>query len=216
MENLKLVAFVAASSWLVGCIGTGTGDAKDDTGGTDTDSGSMTDDTDDTDMPVAGPPAWDTTGWANGFKDALELACTGDGSTGTVNVILRTENWGNPPIELYFAGTRFTAGGAYDEDHTLDETDQSATSDGYSVFERELSTKAVPNTPDVSTLFRCDAFDPDSTNYDVTVAAVVSDSSGAYADCIVFGQNPDALLNKSIAGLSYPSWLTSSCHNGNM
>lgn len=212
MDIFKTFAIIAASSWLVGCIGTGTGDDKD-TGGADTDSGDTTT-PDDTDEPMAGPPTWDTTGWTGGWQDAVQLTC--NDATGTVLIQLRTANWGYPPVELYLAGTRFTSGGAYDEEHTMEETDRSDGAAGYSIFERELTANDVPNTPDSTTLFRCDAFENGGDNFDVTLAAGVSDSTGTIVDCIVFGHDPDAVINGTIAGLSVPSWVTSSCQNGNM
>lgn len=214
MEILKSWAIVAASLSLVACIDTGGNGEKDDTGA-DTDSAAG-DDTDETDEPVAGPPEWDMSQWTNGWQSAVQLSCSGDGE-GSVLIQLRTTNWGYPPVELYLAGTRFTAGGAYDEAHTMDETDQSAGANGYTVFERELTAKAsFPNTPDTNTVFRCDAFENGGDNFDVTIAAAVRDSADAISDCIVFGHNPDALIDGTIAGLTVPSWVTDSCQNGNM
>jgi hypothetical protein len=211
MDIFKTFAIIAASSWLVGCIGTGTGDNKD-TGGADTDSGdTTTPDTDDTDEPMAGPPTWDITGWTGGWQDAVMLTC--NEAEGTVLIQLRTTNWGYPPARLYLAGTRFP--GTYDEEHTMEETDRSDSAAGYSIFERQLTANDVPNTPDSTTLFRCDAFEDGGDNFDVTIAAGVSDSTGTIVDCIVFGQNPDAIIGGA-AGFTIPSWVDSSCQNGNM
>ena len=148
MDIFKTFAIIAASSWLVGCIGTGTGDAKD-TGGSDTDSGDTVEtDTEDTDEPMAGPPTWDTTDWTGGWQDAVQITC--NDAEGTVLIQLRTANWGYPPVELYLAGTEFTSGGAYDEEHTMDETDRSDSAAGYSIFERELTAGAAfPNTAEI-------------------------------------------------------------------
>lgn len=208
MKTFHIAALFSAASLLA--IGTACDGGKD--GGTcdtaagpcDTDSGLVVDDTDDT-TDVGGPPTFDTTAWTS-LADAIMI----DAGTGEVTIQVRTVDWGYTP-ELYIADSRFTKD--YDELHTMLETDRSDSSAGFSIFERTLSTGAAyPGEADVSSVF--DAADFDSTNaadFSVGIAVAVYDVDGNISDCIVFGYDPQVLLDGDLSGtaVSIPSWLNS-------
>lgn len=213
MKTFHIAALFGAASLLA--IGTACDGGKDggtdcETGTdctTDTDSGLVVDDTDTTD--VGGPPTFDISAWTS-LADPIMV----DAGAGTVTIQVRTTNWGYTP-ELYIADSRFTKD--YDELHTMTETDASDTSSGYSIFERTLSTGAAyPGEADVSTVFEANDFDSTgAANFSVGIAVAVKDIDGNIADCIVFGYDPQVLLDGDLSGaaVSIPSWLNATdCH----
>lgn len=214
MKTFHIAALFGAASLLAigtACDGGKDGNTDCETGTdctTDTDSGLVVDDTDTTD--VGGPPTFDTTAWTS-LADAIMV----DAGAGEVTIQVRTTNWGYTP-ELYIADSRFTKD--YDELHTMIETDRSDTSSGFSIFERTLSTGAAfaSAEADVNSVF--ESADFDSTNgadFSVGVAVAVYDIDGNIADCIVFGYDPQVLLDGDLSGaaVSIPSWLNATdCH----
>lgn len=215
MKTLNTTLWLSALLSASAC-GLGPGTDDDETG---LETGEETDDTDETDdtTPVDVTPEWNEDAWANGPSDFVD--CSG----GSVTFSAETKNWGFD-VALYMSMTRFYGEyAAWEENHTLDEESASANNDGegYSVFERTLSTDAAldDQTGDVSTLFGCADLDPSNTeNAQVSYALAVwgeddDSSSDDPADCIVFGQDPQELLDNGYTGgtgdgadRTLPSW----------
>lgn len=208
MKTISLSLAIAATTLFLGACADGTETDGNETGD---ETGSETEtDTEETDVEDV-TPMWDTTSWSN-WGDGVEVNCTGDGTTGTTNIVLRTDNWGYNAV-IYIADTRY--GRDYDEEHTLEQTDLSADDpSGYTVWERELTNKTIPSVPDQSTLFDCWDFDQaDSDERSVSIAAAVYDVDDNLTDCIVFGQDPQQILDGNISGgtVSIPSWISDDC-----
>lgn len=81
--------------------------------------------------------------------------------------------------------------------------------DEFGVVAGSLATGAMPSTAEegVSTPFTCEAFE----GGDLTWAVMVKALSGEAADCVVFGLDPDAVMNGTILGTHPPAFDTSTC-----
>jgi hypothetical protein len=208
MKLAHLLALTMPLALLACTDGNGT-DNKDTDTDADSDTEVMDTDTMDTDVPDPPELAWDISGWTGGYADAIN--CADD----NLLLQLRTQRWGYD-AEVYLGDTRFDPPWQ-EAGHLMTETDTSGSDydvmtgvAGYSVFELDLDNVDTIGEvmPGETTLFGCDDLDPAETNFSITYAAVVYDSGGAVADCIVFGHDADGLIAGTVAGLTPPSWLT--------
>ncbi|MBX2803762.1 MAG: hypothetical protein KTR31_39165 [Myxococcales bacterium] len=97
----------------------------------------------------------------------------------------------------------------FSDEHSLAVVDSDAECGTFTDLERELSTGIVNFETDVSTLFRCDESaggDPYHHNAVVmTYAFRAYDSTGAFADCVIAGENPTALRDGTIKRVNEPA-----------
>jgi hypothetical protein len=182
-----------------------------DLGGKDNETGGG--ETGETDTDNVTPEAL---AWADSVDLASFVSCDG----GTVTFSAETTRWGGD-VELYLSQTAYFGDArGWDENHTMEEVDHSSSEDGYSKYERTLTTGATldDQTEDVSTLWKCSGdsaiINPDNARFEVTFAVAVwgpdEGTSGAPADCLVLGQDPDYLLTDPSANdqPNVPGWLT--------
>lgn len=221
MKFTHLAFLVGTAVLATACTDTGGKTCDTATGVCDTDLD--TDPVTDTDV-VDVSPTFNTAAWTNGWSDFVDCS-----ASGKVTFSAETNNWGGN-VEIYASQTTvYGAFIAWEENHTMDETSASAdnTGDGFSVFERELTTGATLATqePDTSTLWVCGNVDPsldpsaakNQTSFAVAVWAP-GDTSGAPSDCIYFGQDPDELAADGYtdgtgtdgSGRTLPTWLSAS------
>lgn len=219
MKFTNLALVLGAAFLTTACV-----DGTTDNTGCDTATGEGCDTDEDTDI-VDLTPTFNVGAWTGGWADFVDC-----GTAGKVNLMAETNNWGGN-VAVYISQT--TVYGefiAWEEAHTLEETSASTDNDGdgFSVYERELTTGASLETQDadVSTLWVCGNTDPSmdptaaklQTSFALAVWDVGASASDAPTDCIYFGQDPNELINDGYtggtgtdgSGRTLPTWLTSS------